>query len=318
MRIRLFNAFASNNSGSYTIVGSFRDEATAEEVALLLQRACDAHSAWYEEHNDEQHGESPLDSFAQREGLPGDKPGRGEDWPQHGPKPSVVAASRQVVVHAPYTVTMPPLFGALFYAKGGRVEAEIDHAHEELAVEIAYWPRDLRSNDPRAAEIRDAFERGVAAELPALTSRRAYDTRRPIEPAWHCGDWGSRGLSVVFADLVEGVQAVRRIAGEHGMNLRLRVRECPQGASDPFAMLRGRPGSWGRFRVILWQIGPDRITAMKAARDALGCGLGEAKAALEDLPREILVDVGEEEARRAAGVLGAAGCDVEVVLPAQR
>jgi hypothetical protein len=88
MRIRLFNAFASNNSGSYTIVGSFRDEATAEEVALLLQRACDAHSAWYEEHNDEQHGESPLDSFAQREGLPGDKPGAGRTGPSTGRSPA--------------------------------------------------------------------------------------------------------------------------------------------------------------------------------------------------------------------------------------
>ncbi len=190
----------------------------------------------------------------------------------------------------------------------------IRYAHEDLAVELRYWPKDLRANDPRAAEQRDAFERGVAAELPALTARREYDDRPPIAPAWHGGAY----LSVVFADFVEGVQAVRRIAGEHGMALRVRVWECPSGVPDPFAMLRGRPGSWGRFRVILWQIGPDRITAMKAVRDALGCGLGEAKAALEDLPREVLVDVGEEEARRAAGVLGAAGCDAEVVLPAQR
>lgn len=92
----------------------------------------------------------------------------------------------------------------------------------------------------------------------------------------------------------------------------------PHGAGDPFAMLRQRPIPWGRFRVILWQIGPDRVAAMKAARDALGCGLAEAKAALEDLPREILVDVGEEHAKQAADALRRAGCDAEVVLPAQR
>ena len=49
-----------------------------------------------------------------------------------------------------------------------------------------------------------------------------------------------------------------------------------------------------------------------------GCSLGEAKTAVEDLPREILVEVSEEHARRVADVLGRAGCDAEVVLPARR
>ena len=75
---------------------------------------------------------------------------------------------------------------------------------------------------------------------------------------------------------------------------------------------------WDRFRVILWRIGPDRIAAMKALHDVLGCDLGDAKAALEDLPRELLADVSEEHARRAADALARAGCEAEVVLPAQR
>ena len=36
-------------------------------------------------------------------------------------QPSAVAVGRQVMVHAPYTVTLPPVFGELFYAMGGRV-----------------------------------------------------------------------------------------------------------------------------------------------------------------------------------------------------
>lgn len=318
MRIRLFNAFASNNSGSYTIVGSFRDAATAEEVARLVQEVCDAHSAWHEEHAYEEDSESPLDVFARREGLRADKPGRSDAWPEHGPKPTAIAAGHQVIVHAPYTVTMPPLFGELFYAKGGRVETELDHTHDELAVELGYWPADVRWDDPRAAALLDAFEQRVAAELPAWTARGEHDNRPPIVPVWHRGFWGSRHLSAVFADLVEGVQGVRRLAREHGMSLTVRVAECPHGVPDPFATLRGQAVPWGRFRVILWQVGPDRIAAMKAVREALGCGLGEAKTALEDLPREILVDVGEEHARRVAGVLVQAGCDAEVVLPARR
>src|SRR5688572_28006469 len=109
MRIRLWSAFASNNSGSYTIVGSFRDAALAEEVARLAQEACDAHAAWREARSDEAEGESPLDAFLEREGLPAERPGRGEDWPLYGPKPTAIATGHQVILHAPYTLTMPPL-----------------------------------------------------------------------------------------------------------------------------------------------------------------------------------------------------------------
>jgi ribosomal protein L7/L12 len=319
MRIRLFTAFASNNSGSYTIVGSFRDAATAAEVARVVQEACDTHHAWHEEHQYQAEGESPLDALAKREGLRADKPGREDDWPAaYGSPPTAIASDRQVIVHVPYTVTMPPIFGALFYARGGRVEAELDHTHDDLAVEVGYRARDLPWNDPREAEVLTAFEERVGAELAALTARGEHDNRPAVAPAWHRGFWGARSLSAVFRDLVEGVQALRRVADEVGVLLTLRVYECPHGARDPFAMLRERPIPWGQFRVILWKIGEDRIAAMKAVRDALGCGLADAKAALQDLPREILVDVGEEHAKEAAAAFVRAGCDAEVVLPAQR
>src|SRR5687768_9930431 len=111
MRIRLFHAFASNNSGSYTIVGFFQDASTTEEVARLIQEVSDEHHAWHEEHTWDEDGESPLDIFVRREGLRADKPGRGDAWPQHGDKPTAIAAGRHVLVHAPYTVTMPAVFG---------------------------------------------------------------------------------------------------------------------------------------------------------------------------------------------------------------
>src|SRR4051812_39066228 len=103
MRISLFSAFASNNSGSYTIVGSFQDEGAAEEVARLLREVSDAHTAWREEHDgdDDEDLVSPLDVFAREHGLRAQKPGRDDEWPQYGPKPSVVAIGYQVLVHAP-------------------------------------------------------------------------------------------------------------------------------------------------------------------------------------------------------------------------
>lgn len=316
MRIRIYSAFASNNSGSYTIVGSFRDAAAAEEVARMIQEVCAAHHEWHETHAWAQDGDSPLDAFARREGLRAERPGRGEEWPNHGDAPSAVAIAHQVLVHAPYTVTLSPVFGELFYARGGRVDVEIDHAHDDLAVEIAYWVERAHDDDPETRAKLDAFEARVAEELPAWTSRREYDKRPAIKPAWHRGHWGLRHLSAVFDDLLEAIRGLREIAEEAGVTLRVRVHECPNDVGDPFAALRATVIPWGRFRVILWGIGADRIAALKAVREATRSDLAQAKAALEGLPREVLVDVDEAFARSAAEVIARAGCDVEVVAPA--
>lgn len=95
------------------------------------------------------------------------------------------------------------------------------------------------------------------------------------------------------------------------------MRESPREVRDPFASLRGTTIFGGVARIILWQVGA-RIAAMKAVREVLGCGLAEAKKALEDLPAEILVDVDVLHAQKSVEILTQAGCDAEVVLPARR
>jgi ribosomal protein L7/L12 len=317
MRIRLYRAFASNNSGSYTLVGSFRTPEAATEAAALLQRICDEHHAWMEATPYAHEGPAPLDAFVVEHGLtPASKPpGREDDWPELGDKPSVVASGHQVLFHVPYTVTMPPLFGELVYRRGGRVAQELDHSHHDLAVEFSYWPSKLPWNDPGKDAALDGFEALLRAELPALTQRREHDKRPPIEPAFHRGDWSSRHVSVVFEDLVEGVRRVRGLADQAAMKLYFRVWESEGSGPDPLAALRASERPWGRYRVILWQVGPDRIAAMKAVREALSCGLAEAKEALADLPREVLIDVDQRFAREAVEKLSNAGCDAEVVAP---
>jgi ribosomal protein L7/L12 len=318
VRIRIYRAFASNNSGSYTLVGSFSTPAAAAEAAAQLQAVCDAHHAWSEAQTGTEETGSPLDAFIQSQGLvaAAEPPGRDDDWPQHGPKPSVLASGNQVLFHVPYTVTMPPLFGELIYKRGGRVQAELNHTHHDLAVEFGYWPLDLPWSSPDKGGVLDAFEERLRQELPAHTGRAEFDTRPPVAPAFHHGDWGARSMSAVFVDLVAGVQAVRALAEQARMSLYLRVWECPGEGHDPFAALRAQSRPWGRFRVILWQVGPDRIAAMKAVREALACGLTEAKVALADLPSEVLIDVDERFARAAVEGLRAAGCDAELVAPA--
>lgn len=319
MRIRLFTAFASNNSGAYTIVGRFADEAVAAEVAALLQRAIDAHDAWHRAHEWEEEGEAPLDDLVREQGLRAARHGRGDEWPSYAREPpSAVALGRQVMVHSAYTVTMPPVFGEAFYAKGGRVEVELDHSHEPLAVEFGWHPKGMPHGDPRLEPALDAFEALLRPELDALVTRPESDRRPSVAPAWHRGYWGERNLSVVFADLVEGVRAVRAVADACGMDLTLRLAECPHGAEDPLANVRRPmiPAGWSR--VILWSPGTDRVATMKALREVMACGLDEARAAIDDLPREVLVDVSEPHAQAAAATLRAAGCDVEVAAPGRR
>lgn len=317
MRIRIYRAFASNNSGSYTLLGSFSTPAAAEHVAAELQALCDAHDDWIEATPYPYEGQAPLDTFVQANGLSAaEPPGRSDEWPEHGPKPAVVAAGHQVLFHVPYTVTMPPLFGEVLYKRGGRVELELNHAHHDLAVDLGYYPSDTELPAPAKAAALDAFETLLRAELPALSARPENDSRPAIAPVFHRGTWGLRQLSLVLPDLVAGVRHVRALADAAAMNLHVRVWECPGDSEDPFAALRAQPRPWGRFRVILWQVGSDRIAAMKAVRDALACGLSEAKEALAELPREVLVDVSEQVARDAALRLTEAGCDAEVVAPA--
>ncbi len=316
MRIRIFQAFASNNSGSYTIVGTFESPQAAEEVAALLRVVCAEHDVWHEQYGDDQDGESPLDVFARDHGLSEQQPGRSDSWPEHGAAPSLTAVGHQVLLHAPYTVTMPRLFGELFYKRGGRVDVEFDHAHDQLAIDLAFYVSDLANwNDPERQRRFDAVERDLVPLLPVLTARAEHDTRPQVEPVFYDSSWGGRHLAAIFRDLVEAIAAVRVVAERHSVALRVRIQECPHGVVDPLAHLRASTRPWGRSRVILWSIGADRVRAMKALREVMGSELAEAKSAIEGLPKEVLIEADQAYAERATEILRAAGCDAEVVVP---
>ena len=79
MKIRIWNAFASNNSGSYVIVGSFPTEALAAEVSAELGAAAKAMSVWVQAPE----GDSPLAALAAKYGIAYAPEDEGDDtWPQ--------------------------------------------------------------------------------------------------------------------------------------------------------------------------------------------------------------------------------------------
>ena len=235
MRIRVFRTFASNNSGSYTLVGGFRSAEDAEEAAAFLSDLCERETKWRE--GEVQTSPSPLDEAAISLGL--EPPGaEWDEWPDtsYAAPPSVVRIDCQVLVHVAYTASIPRVLGAMMYAKKGRVELELNHSHERLAAELLFWAR-----DDKTAKL-EAVRAAVDAILPELTAPGPRDESDAIVPAWHPGESGDVNLSVVFRDLAQGVLVVRAIAAREGVRVFLKIREVYANDPDPFAILRGAGG----------------------------------------------------------------------------
>lgn len=328
MRIRIWSAFASNNSGSYTIVGSFPSEAVAAEVAAALRDAFAAHEAWRGARDERPEGggggagddEPPLHRFILAEGLSLDSPtlGLSDDWPQYGPPPEVTAVGPQVVVYVDYTVTMPRTIGELFYRRGGRVDVELDHSHDPIIAIFSFWvpgmwkPEQRDEARRRLAALRSELDTDV---LPAARDAALARGRRWVAPAWEESAWALR-LGVIFPDLAAGAAEVQRRAAAVGVQPRLRVLEALAEGEDPLAPLRRRPDpEAGAWQAVLWEPGPNRVAALKALREVTGLGLAEAKERLAEAPCVVVERVGQEVAQGAAAKLRAAGADAEALGP---
>lgn len=236
MRIRIWNAYASNNSGAYTIVGEFGSTELAEELAARLRPVLEEHTRWMD---DEQRpsGESPLMRFARAEGL---QPGCvTEEWPQYADSnvPRVVAVDHQLIVHHEYMASMPSFFGHWFYARGGRVQSELVHTHEPLIVDLRAYPTDYR--DKAWEPVR------VPRLLAALTEPGgpvATHVAEGIAPvARLIEDWSRHVLfAAVFTDPVAGCAAVRDLARAHDARLTVRIVEAV--GEDPLVAYRAPGG----------------------------------------------------------------------------
>ena len=239
MRVRVWNAYASNNSGSYTIVGSFADAATAQRIAAELQPVLDEETRWRAAPG-QPDASSPLVRHLAAHGIryvPD-----GDDWPAEWAedKPRAFAFDRAVVVHSHYTITMPRELGALFYALGGRVAQELDHAHHQLVVVVTlWWERAL--GQAAITERALLLEQELKAPDGPLLRHASPDAPTPVcvlEPSWE--DHAPLGVAAVFGDLVAGCTAVREAARAREARMLLRFFEAPGEVSDPLAPWRTR------------------------------------------------------------------------------
>ena len=259
MKVRVWNAYASNNSGSYTIVGRLPSAEVAEEAAAALRSMIEAHTAWRTQWDGRSStADSPLARFCRDQGLTwSEDVGGWGDWPEYGQdnRPRVVVSGVQLVVHHEYTVSLPPTFGEFLYKKGGRVEHEENHAHDPLVVTARFyegWDEVSRTRQPV----------DFARLLEALTAADGVLSRgndKGIPPAWRTGDGfhsASLTVGVIFDDVIEGVSQLRDMAKDFSATLELRLTEAE--GSDPIGHLRPSMPALPRFDVLVTATGNNR------------------------------------------------------------
>lgn len=319
MKVRVWNAFASNNSGSYTIVGSFPTGELAAEVAGELSTLMKAHTEWLEsDASDVQKSESdsPLAKFIQQHNLHTIESDYPNQWPQYSDDntPQVFAVDAKVVIHHEYTVTLPREFGEYFYARGGRVEQELDHAHNPIVAMCEVW---MLWSDREGKDMPEKIQ-SVVEELCEADGEflKALGQRCRFFPAWRSGDGLNDAdllVGAVFEDLVSGFAAVNRAARKQGFRTFAKVFEAFDD-SDPLAFLR--PCSplpqRGLCAVMLEDKGFTPAEVVKVLEFALSVDRESARRILDAAPVAILEGVLPERANEVADWLCNAGAKATV------
>ncbi|HEX4461701.1 MAG TPA: hypothetical protein VIA18_27160 [Polyangia bacterium] len=243
MKVRIWNAYASNNSGSYTIVGLLPSQEVAQSVAVELEALIAAHSQWLATDDPSAGAEdSPLAAFCRANDLHWEPAfGDSEDWPNFGDgAPRVVAAGPQVIVHSHFTLSLPPTFGEYFYRRGGRVQTEENHAHAPIVVIAEFWWIDRQRQ---------------AVELPNLIAALTDADGPLVPPATHTwpAAWRAsteRGeapftVGAVFNEPIDSVAVLRDLATRAGARMTLKLYEADDETHDPLASRRASEANAG-------------------------------------------------------------------------
>lgn len=240
MRIRIWNAFASNNSGSYYIVVTFPSESIATAFSTELAPVIAAHKEWYMSYPHQQ--PSPLETFAQQHSLTW----RHEDeyWLELR-NAEILVAGKQAIVEHYGAEPFPGMIGEYIYRIGGRVSTEIDHAHHPIVVVFnVWWPWD----SPESKQSQELSQR-IVEQLTSSTGVLTTITKAGIEPALRININTDDSfmsfmkvpltIATVFEDLVLGVDSVQQVLQQYRAQVNIKLFEVwDEEAEDPLAFLR--------------------------------------------------------------------------------
>jgi len=228
MKIKLWQAYASNNSGSYTIVGWFANAELAQQVTCDLNGLLKKYNAWifFNKCTTER---SPLEEFAEQHKLVFDPGNAEDDWPMAfsddvlPEPPRAIALRNKVVIHHQYTILLPAILGQYFYARGGRVSREITMAHNSL---LAKFSIVAPFNSVKSLR-REIDMKGLANELTAEDGplKSGVDSSHIVELV----KTGFQGQTIKFEarfeDLVKSFSQISEIVNKYEVQLFLELEE---------------------------------------------------------------------------------------------
>ena len=214
MKITVWRAFSGNNSGSYTLVARFASAELARAAARDLSRLVELAG------REDRGGPDPVAVYAAEEALPGPGSGAEDDWPLYDDTPvAVEIVGRQVMVHHPYTVTLPRQLGELVYHRRGRVEVELAYTHgQDLAQLRFHWPGPDTGPALRLLARLRSPPPGLAALLIAPAPVIGFSQR---------GGGATVRYAAAFGDIPAGVRALRDLPEAAGAAIELKVWEAP-------------------------------------------------------------------------------------------
>ena len=118
-----------------------------------------------------------------------------------------------------------------------------------------------------------------------------------------------KGMNVVeLSDIVKALEE------EFGISAAapVAVAAAPAAGGGPADGAAAAPEEQSEFEVSLKEIGPNKISVIKAVREVTSLGLREAKELVESAPTAIKEGIAKEEAEAIKGKLEEAGAAVEV------
>src|SRR5215472_2917185 len=111
--------------------------------------------------------------------------------------------------------------------------------------------------------------------------------------------------------VLDVVEAVKAIEDEFGIKAAAAVAAAPVAAGTA-AVAEEPVEEQTEFTVVLSAVGESKINVIKAVREVTQLGLREAKDLVDAAPRNVVENVGKDDAEKAAAKLREAGATVEV------
>lgn len=168
------------------------------------------------------------------------------------------------------------------------------------------------------AEVKqDAAEETAKVESPAVKEEavkkpKAAAGKSATTPAKEQKAASIDGImeTIKYMTVLELSQLVKALETEFGVSAAAPVVAMPVGAAPAGAAEAEEEKT--EFNVILKEIGPNKISVIRAVRELTTLGLKESKDLVEGAPKTVKEAVTKDDADTAKGKLEAAGATVEI------